>query len=321
MGDFGSEASHNYKSTTTPLSSALVLRWWQAGRRRTKSDTASVASGRSSAVRGLINQRSIPYFHSDQFTQLPHPPLGRPAQPRDTILDPLEERATVEDDHVFARSQQSAVSDESFDDEFVEVHQYQTSTMADRTSRQPERPHVLQPEERTERRFQGRRNADTNTTLSSAFTSEPSLFEACRELKRNGVKASFPSLLTLTSPNNNGLTSTQQGRQNVSFPDKDRSLSPSYPEHLFNLPAEPSYLDMCLKTAMLAGYAIEFTPTAATSTGLSNSTICDDCNKHFTNDDEWEKHISKEKSCCPYCDGKFNCHGVLLRHSCNRSMA
>jgi hypothetical protein len=314
MSEFGStKAYYNFKvNKTTPRSSALVLRWWKAGhqKRRTKSDTASITSEFTSNSKGLKTKRSLQYLHPYHVLDKSGRILASGSKPKSSSSKPVK-KAAVEDDFTVIDSY-SEVSDDSLG-EYMRIQQ-DTYTMADRT-RQP--AHGLPVEDRTDRRPRGSRSGDTNTV--STIVVEPSLFEACRELKRNGVTCSFPSLLTVP---NAAATSTgsQSTRSNMGLLDRDRdanrTIVPSYPEHLFNLPPEPSYLDMCLKTAILAGFAVEFMPRSST---LSNeSTTCEDCNKVFHEEEEFEKHISKEKSGCPFCDRRFNCHGILLRHSCNR---
>jgi hypothetical protein len=315
MSDFGSTKDYyNSKlSKTTPRSSALVFLWCKVGlqKQRTKSDTASITSDRTSASKALPNERSLPYLHPDHLVGEPDRIFGIGHSPVGSSPRPIQ-KAKPQDDFAVIDSH-SAASNASLDG-YMRTEQRDTYTMADRT-----RPtaHGIPVEDRSERRPRGSRNGDTNTI--STIVVEPSLFEACRELKRNGVKCSFSSLLTL--PNSNAAPSGSQGaRSNIGLLDRDRDVNrtivSSYPEHLFNLPPEPSYLDMCLKTAMLAGFAVEFTPRSSTSS--KESTTCEDCNMVFHEEEEFEKHISKEKSGCPFCDRRFNCHGILLRHSCNR---
>jgi hypothetical protein len=301
MSDYGSTRTH--RTSGIYRSTAAVRLWWNTGHRRSNSDTASVISRRNSNRGKTSNRLSVPYILPYRHPRPCSPPyIHSPsfndfgdAQRNSIIHHPVDE---------------SAVSDTSLE----EPHDIpDDNTMAERGVRQSDRAHIVNPDDRRERPRNGR-NPDIMTVSSSTLTPEPSLFEACRELQRRNVRVSFPSIFSI--PTSSNATTNNQGRQVV--PIIDRATIPSYPDHLLNLPAEPSFRDICLKTALNAGASIEFIPRTPNAFSSSSDTFtCEDCNRKCSTEQDWDTHVSREKSYCAYCDGKFECHGQLLKHNCS----
>ena len=286
------------------------------GHRRSNSESASIIS-RASNKGKASNRLSVPYILPHLISQ-PESLSYTQASSCNNLREVFPREAKLHHDIRTALADESAVSDTS-QEEVRESQPLDTSVMAERAVRQSDRTHMINQEDRRERPRTGR-NADTTTTSTSTLASEPSLFEACRELQRRNVKVSLPSVLNFVNTNQNTTNINNTGRQGV--PIIDRITPPSYPEHFLNLPAEPTFNDLCLKTVLNAGGSVDFMPRASGQSLTSNGTItCEDCNKKCKNEQDWDAHVSREKSYCPYCDGKFECHGLLLRHPCNTGRA
>ena len=312
MSEHSSTKTHRTSRTSNPSTSAVTL-WWNIGKRRSNSDTASISSHRSSNNRRKSNRASIPLQLTDRISSransTPHTQsvsydnLGNLSVPTlnddfDLIPDPVND---------------SAISDTSLEE--TEENQVEArTTMGDRGIRPNDRTSVVELDDRRERPRTGR-NIDSTVVSGRTSTPSPSLFEACRELRRHGVKISLQSSLSFLSSNGNTGTGNNQGRQGVTVTVHDRSTIQSYPEHLLNLPSEPSLQDICLRTVLNAGASVDFVPRSSGHSLAANETFtCEHCTKRFTNEQEWYAHESREKTFCPFCELRYECHGLLLRH-------
>ena len=313
MSDYGSAKTYRSSRTYIPSSSAVNL-WWNIGKRRSNSDTASIISRHPPNRGKKINRLSVP---TDILHRTPSQ-LSPPSFTQSESYDNLDDLSKVTH-RIGYRSKytlvESAVSDTSLED-IRESQAQDFSAMGDRGIRQNDRTSIIDTssEDRRERTRTGR-NLDTSTTSSRTLTPAPSLFEACRELRRHGVKVSLPSSMSFGTTNINNANLNNQGRQGGTMVDRERVTIPSYPEQLLSLPAEPSLQDLCLKTALNAGAAVEFIPRSSSTSLSSGETFtCEHCHKKFTNEQDWDAHESKQKTFCPFCELTFDCHGLLLRH-------
>ena len=314
MSEYSSAKTYRTIRTSNPSSSAVSL-WWNVGKRRSNSDTASIISARSLHKEKKTNRASFSPLLPRRISSQPSSPSYTQSQSYDDLGDLTQPAPAFDFDLTPGPVRDSAVSDTSLED--IEANQVEVRiTMADRGIRSNDRNPIVELDERRERPRTGR-NLDSTAASARTPTPSPSLFEACRELRRHGVKISFQSSLSFMagSSNINAGTGNNQGRQGVAVLHHDRITVPSYPEHLLNLPLEPTLQDVCLKTVLNAGASVDFAPRSSGHSLASSETFtCDHCSKKITNEQEWDAHESSAKTFCPFCELRFDCHGLLLRH-------
>ena len=314
MSEYSSAKTYRTTRTPNPSTSAVSL-WWNVGKRRSNSDTASIISQRSLHKEKKTKRASFPLVLPRRVSSQPSSPSYTPSQSYENLGDLTHLVPTFDIDLIPDPVGNSAVSDTSLEE--AEANQVKVRiTMGDRGIRPNERNPVVELDDRRERPRTGR-NLDSTAASTRMLTPSPSLFEACRELRRHGVKISFQSSLGFlsTSSNINASTGNTQGRQGVAVLHHDRTTIPSYPDHLLNLPVEPTLQDVCLKTVLNAGASVDFAPRSSGDSLASSETFtCEHCNKKITNEQEWDAHESSAKTFCPFCELRFDCHGLLLRH-------